>query len=145
MNGNLGYALVSGMFKLYGNFGLIAFVVHADTHFRQYTHSGSVNFSQGNSKMRTFIGHTSTHARHPTFVHFTGSLSKPRKLNLFRKARAAPWGQRYRHQLLGMYMPKITTPIIMVSWTQKSMGFDRIPLTIIPSMFSPVLSQYGIV
>jgi len=104
----------------YGNFGLIAFVVQASTHFRQYVHSESVNFSHGKSKMGTFIGHTSTHARHPAFVHFNGSLLKPRKLNLLRKAKAAPWGHKYRHQLLGTYTARTKTSPIITRRAHKS-------------------------
>jgi hypothetical protein len=105
---------------VYGNFGLMAFVVQASTHFKQYIHSGSVNFSHGKSKMGTFIGHTSTQVRHPAFVHFNGSLFKPRKLNRVRKAKAAPWGHKYRHQLLGTYTARTKNITIIARRTHKS-------------------------
>jgi len=79
----------------------MAFVVQASAHFRQYMHSGCVNFSHGKSSMGTFMGHACTQSLHPAFVHFNGSLVKPKKLNRFRKAKIAPWGQKYLHQLLG--------------------------------------------
>jgi hypothetical protein len=72
----------------------MAFVVQASAHFRQYMHSGCVNFSQGNSSIGTFMGQASTQSLHPAFVHFNGSLVKPKKLNRFRKAKIAPWGQK---------------------------------------------------
>ncbi len=80
----------------------MALVSHASTHLRQYMHSVSVNFFQGRSRMGTFMGQTSTHVLQPALVHFTGSLFKPRKLNLPTRARRAPWGQRYLHQPRGM-------------------------------------------
>ena len=79
-----------GDLRFYGNFGLMASVEHASTHFRQYMHSGCANFSQGKSRIGTFIGHTSTHALQEAFVHFNGFLFKPRKLNLFSTAMKAP-------------------------------------------------------
>jgi len=73
----------------------MAFVVHASAHFRQYMHSECVNFSQGNSSIGTFMGQAATQSLHPAFVHLTGSLVKPKKLKRFRKAKIAPWGQKY--------------------------------------------------
>src|SRR4030043_179110 len=85
-------------------------------------HSSWLNFSHGKSSIGTRIGQASTHRRQPPFEHFTGSLRRPMKLNLFRIAIIAPCGQKYRHQPLGTRATNTRTPIKTISWGQKTRG-----------------------
>ncbi len=68
----------------------------APIHSKHKVHSGSLNFSQGKSRILICIGHIATQSPH--LVHLEGSLFKPRKLNLIGIAISAPVGHTYLHQ-----------------------------------------------